>query len=219
MAHRILIVDDEPDILEFVGYNLVKEGYEVFTAADGAEAVRVALSVRPHLILLDRMMPVMDGLAACRQLRSLPETADAHIVFLSALGEDENQITGFVAGADDYIPKPIKMNLLKSRISAILRRIDDSSERPSVVLDRERHTLLWNGRSIELPRKEFLLFDLLYSSPGRLFTREEIYERVWGSEVVVGTRTIDVHIRRLRRKTDDSRIVTVKGVGYKFSEE
>ena len=223
MAHRILIADDEPDILEFVSYTLAKEGYEVFTATNGAEAVEAALRHRPHLILLDRLMPVMDGLQACRQLRSNPETQHIHIVFLSALSEEENQLTGFSAGADDYIPKPVKMNLLKSRINAIMRRVPEpekttvtSGGSGIVILDREHHLLRCNGREIELPKKEFTLLELLSSQPGRLFTREEIYQAVWGSEVVVGTRTIDVHIRRLRRKVGDDRIVTVKGVGYKF---
>ena len=223
MAYRILIADDEPDILEFVGYNLEKEGYEVLTAANGAEAVEVALSRRPHLILLDRMMPVMDGLQVCRTLRSRAETAGTHIVFLSALGEEENQLSGFGAGADDYIPKPIKMNILKSRINAIMRRLGDADATSSgslpadgFELDRERHTLRCNGREVELPRKEFSLFTLLYTRVGQLVTREEIYEQVWGSDVVVGTRTIDVHIRRLRRKIGDRHIITVKGLGYKF---
>lgn len=221
MAHRILIVDDEDDILEFVSYNLAKEGYEVFTASDGAEAVKKALETKPHLVLLDRMMPVMDGIQACKVLRSMPETADIHIVFLSALSEEENQMAGFIAGADDYIPKPIKMNLLKSRINAIMRRIAETAPlgSESFVLDREKHTLFCKGRQIELPKKEFSLFELLYSSPDRLFTREEIYQHVWGNEVVVGTRTIDVHIRRLRRKIGDNHIVTVKGLGYKFRNE
>lgn len=224
MAHRILIVDDEPDIIEFVSYNLAKEGYEVYTAANGAEALTMALEHRPHLVLLDRMMPVMDGLQTCRELRARPETADTHIVFLSALSEEENQLSGFGAGADDYIPKPIKMNLLKSRINAIMRRIDGSAatasepvRKPSIVLDSERHIIHYGDRIVSLPKKEFMLFELLFSAPERLFTREEIYERVWGSDVVVGTRTIDVHIRRLRRKIGDSHIVTVKGVGYKFT--
>ena len=224
MSHRILIVDDESDILEFVGYNLAKEGYEVFTATDGAQAVEMAEIHRPHLILLDRMMPVMDGIQTCRALRSNPRTADAHIVFLSALGEEESQLSGFSAGADDYITKPIKMNILKSRINAIMRRISsdsgtsaDDSGGEIIILDRERHLLRYRNRRIELPKKEFSLFTLLYSQPGKLFTREEIYEKVWGNEVVVGTRTIDVHIRRLRRKIGDDRIVTVKGVGYKFT--
>ena len=226
MTHRILIVDDEPDIREFVGYNLAKEGYEVLTASNGAEAVEIAVEKRPHLVLLDRMMPVMDGIRTCRELRSRPETADTHIVFLSALGEEENQLSGFGAGADDYIAKPVKMNLLKSRINAIMRRISDA-EQPvrsdaavdAVLLDGESHLLHYGGRRIELPKKEFLLFSLLYSAPGRLFTREEIYEKVWGSDVVVGTRTIDVHIRRLRRKIGNRHIVTVKGVGYKFIDD
>lgn len=224
MAHRILIADDESDILEFVGYNLTKEGYEVITATNGAEAVEAAVIHRPHLVLLDRMMPVMDGLQVCRELRSRPETADTHIVFLSALGEEESQLTGFGAGADDYITKPIKMNLLKSRINAIIRRVappenrEQTATEPSLfTLDRERHMLRCNGRDIELPKKEFSLFALLYSQPERLFSRDEIYEKVWGNEVIVGTRTIDVHIRRLRRKIGDDHIVTVKGVGYKFT--
>lgn len=226
MAYKILIADDEPDILEFVSYNLAKEGYEVFTAADGAEAVEVAAQKRPHLILLDRMMPIMDGLQVCRLLRAKPETARTHIVFLSALGEEENQLSGFRAGADDYIPKPIKMNILKSRINAIMRRLDEFEPTPAPApaapapgafeLDSERHILRHGSSEIALPRKEFMLFSLLYSSGGRLVTREEIYEKVWGSEVIVGKRTIDVHIRRLRRKIGDQHILTVKGLGYKF---
>lgn len=215
MALRILLVDDESDILEFVGYNLAREGYEIYTAADGAEALRVAAECRPHLILLDMMMPVMDGLQTCRELRARPETADTRIVFLSALGEEENQMSGFGAGADDYIPKPVKMNLLKSRVKAIMRRVADSGATP-VSISRERHTLVVDGRETDLPKKEFALFELLFSSPGRLFTREEIYRSVWGDDVVVGDRTIDVHIRRLRRKVGDEHIVTVKGLGYKY---
>ena len=217
MPHRILLVDDEPDILEFVGYNLSKEGYEVFTAADGAQAVEIAVERRPHLILLDMMMPVMDGLQTCRALREHPETADTRIVFLSALGEEENQLSGFGAGADDYIPKPVKMNLLKSRVNAMMRRIEQTDGNDDgITIDRERHTIVCRGREIDLPKKEFQLFDLLWSSPERLFTREEIYEKVWGAGVVVGDRTIDVHIRRLRRKIGDRHIATVKGVGYKY---
>lgn len=218
MAYRILLVDDETDILEFVRYNLSKEGYEVYTATDGAEAVRTAAECRPHLILLDMMMPVMDGVQTCRALRALPATSGAIIVFLSALGEDESQLSGFDAGADDYITKPIKMTLLKSRVNALLRRVDDSAPESGIEISRERHTVMINGTEIALPRKEFALFDLLYSQPGRLFTREEIYSHVWGSSVVVGDRTIDVHIRRLRCKIGDRHIVTVKGLGYKFQK-
>jgi two-component system alkaline phosphatase synthesis response regulator PhoP len=216
MAYRILLVDDEPDILEFVGYNLSKEGYQIFTAPDGAEALRVARECRPHLILLDMMMPKMDGVQTCRALRQMPETADTRIVFLSALGEEDNQLSGFDAGADDYISKPIRMNLLKSRVNAIMRRIEEPAEQCEIELCRERHSVVCNGCETVLPRKEFALFDLLFSEPDRLFSREEIYSRVWGSEVVVGDRTIDVHIRRLRRKIGNEHIVTVKGMGYRF---
>ncbi len=218
MAYRILLVDDETDILEFVRYNLSKEGYEVYTATDGAEAVRTAAECRPHLILLDMMMSVMDGIQTCRALRALPATSGAIIVFLSALGEDESQLSGFDAGADDYITKPIKMTLLKSRVNALLRRVDDSAPESGIEISRERHTVMIDGTEIALPRKEFALFDLLYSQPGRLFTREEIYSHIWGSSVVVGDRTIDVHIRRLRCKIGDRHIVTVKGLGYKFQK-
>lgn len=218
MAHRILLVDDEPDILEFVGYNLSKEGYEIFTARDGEEALRVAVESHPHLILLDMMMPRMDGLQTCKALREMPETADVRIVFLSALGEEENQLSGFDAGADDYIPKPIRMNLLKSRVNAIMRRIDEPTESGDVEICRERHSVICDGVEMVLPRKEFALLDLLYSEPERLFSREEIYGRVWGSEVIVGDRTIDVHIRRLRRKIGNEHIITVKGMGYRFQK-
>ncbi|MBO5812963.1 MAG: response regulator transcription factor [Alistipes sp.] len=216
MAHRILLVDDEPDILEFIGYNLSKEGYQIFTAADGVEALQIAAECRPHLILLDMMMPRMDGVQTCRALRQLPEVSDARIVFLSALGEDENQLTGFDAGADDYIAKPIKMSLLKSRVNAMMRRVEDPVSELNIDICRERHSVVCNGNETILPRKEFALFDLLYSEPERLFSREEIYTRIWGEEVVVGDRTIDVHIRRLRRKIGNEHIVTVKGMGYRF---
>lgn len=220
MSHRILLVDDEDDILEFVRYNLVKEGYEVFTARNGAEALTRAAECRPHLILLDRLMPVMDGAQTCRAIREDPQLRETMVVFLSALGEEEQQLIGFGMGADDYLVKPIKMKLLVSRVQAILKRIDaqarPSSATPSVVVDRNRYVVVRDGHEIALPRKEFALLDLLYSSPEKLFSREEIYASVWGSEVVVGDRTIDVHIRKLRQKIGDERIVTVKGVGYKF---
>ena len=218
MAHRILLVDDEPDILEFIGYNLAKEGYEIFTAPDGVEALKVAAECRPHLILLDMMMPKMDGLQTCKALREMPETADTRIVFLSALSEEENQLTGFDAGADDYIPKPIKMSLLKSRINAIMRRVVEDPSDTEIEICRDRHAIICNGCEMVLPRKEFALLDLLYSEPERLFSREEIYSRIWGTEVVVGDRTIDVHIRRLRRKIGNKHILTVKGTGYRFQK-
>ncbi|WP_295940383.1 response regulator transcription factor [uncultured Alistipes sp.] len=220
MSHRILLVDDEVDILEFVKYNLVKEGYEVFTAENGAEALKVAAEVRPHLILLDMMMPVMDGAQTCRALREDAQLRDTMVVFLSALSEEEQQLTGFGVGADDYLTKPIKMKLLISRVKAILSRIDADAEPAKagqgISVDRERYTVLRDGEQISLPRKEFALLELLYSSPGKLITREEIYTKIWGTDVVVGDRTIDVHIRKLRQKIGDERITTVKGVGYKY---
>ena len=213
MKHRILLVDDEPDILEFVGYNLLKAGYEVFTARDGAEGLRMAVEHRPHLILLDRMMPVMDGVETCRRIREQEGLSQVMVVFLSALGEEEQQIEGFDAGADDSIPKPIRMKVLMSRVAAILKRVAADG---SLRIDRERHLVYLDGRPLPLPRKEFALLALLSSEPGRLFSREEIYARVWGTEVVVGDRTIDVHVRKLRQKLGDHYISTVKGLGYKF---
>lgn len=221
MSHRILLVDDEVDILEFVRYNLVREGYEVFTAENGAEALKMAAECHPHLILLDMMMPVMDGAQTCRAIRKNPELKDTMVVFLSALGEEEQQLAGFGVGADDYLTKPIKMKLLMSRVQAILKRIDANqvpaeAPAPGITVDRERYTVVCDGQEITLPRKEFALLDLLYSSPGKLIPREEIYAKIWGTEVVVGDRTIDVHIRKLRQKIGDARIVTIKGVGYKY---
>ena len=221
MSHRILLVDDEVDILEFVRYNLVREGYEVFTAQNGAEALKVAAECRPHLILLDMMMPVMDGAQTCRAIRENPVLKDTMVVFLSALGEEQQQLAGFGVGADDYLTKPIKMKLLVSRVQAILKRIDadaapSAPPAPGITVDRDRYTVIRDGQEIALPRKEFALLDLLCSSPGRLIPREEIYAKIWGTEVVVGDRTIDVHIRKLRQKIGDERIVTVKGVGYKY---
>ncbi len=222
MKYRILLVDDEPDILEFVGYNLQKAGYEVHTAENGAEAIVVAERVRPHLILLDRMMPVMDGVETCRAIRRNPELCNTVVVFLSALGEEEQQISGFEIGADDYLVKPIRMQLLISRVQAILKRvpITATSAEPvpsqGIVIDRESYRVVCDGHEIVLPRKEFALLDLLCSSHGKLISREEIYTKIWGTDVVVGDRTIDVHIRKLRQKIGESRITTVKGVGYKY---
>lgn len=215
MKHRILIVDDETDILEFVSYNLQREGYEVYTATNGVEALQLAKQHSPHIILLDRLMPQMDGVTACRLLRQEPTLSNAMIVFLSALGEEEQQVEGYDAGADDYITKPIRMKALMSRIAAISKRIQLIDE-PSFSVDFEQHSVVVNGEHIVLPRKEFDLLSLLYSKSGKLFTREEIYSKVWGSEVVVGDRTIDVHVRKLRSKIGDEKIITVKGIGYKF---
>lgn len=230
MKYRILLVDDEVDILEFVRYNLVKEGYEVFTACDGFEALRLAAECRPHLILLDMMMPVMDGIQTCRAIRRDPALHDTMVVFLSALGEEEQQLNGFGVGADDYLTKPIKMKLLVSRVQALLKRIPTASATPVSVssapsvepptdrieIDGASHTVRCGDRRIALPRKEFALLELLCSSPGTLISRETIYSNIWGSEVIVGDRTIDVHIRKLRQKIGERHIVTVKGIGYRF---
>ena len=225
--YRILLVDDEPDILEFVRYNLVKEGYAIFTAGDGAEALRKAAECRPHLILLDMMMPVMDGIQTCRAIRQDPALHDTMVVFLSALGEEQQQLNGFDVGADDYLTKPIKMKLLVSRVQALLKRVPTTIAAPAatesttasddrIEIDGASHTVRYGSRTIALPRKEFALLELLCTSPGKLIPREEIYSRVWGPEVVVGDRTIDVHIRTLRQKIGERHIDTVKGIGSRF---
>lgn len=219
MGYRILLIDDEVDILEFVRYNLERDGYEVFTAPNGAVGLEMALSAKPHLILLDMMMPVMDGLETCQAIRSMPELKNVMVVFLSAVGSEEMQLQGYGAGADDYISKPIKMNILRSRVKAILKRIALPENTDELVIDTEHYQVRRGEETLILPRKEFMLLNLLYSHPGRLFTREEIYREVWGDKVIVGDRTIDVHIRKLRQKIGDNRIVTIKGVGYKFEKD
>lgn len=218
MGYRILLIDDEADILEFVKYNLSRDGYEVFTAANGAEGLQVALEVKPHLILLDMMMPVLDGIETCKAIRRSPVLKNVMVVYLSAVGTEETQLQGYDAGADDYINKPIKMNILRSRVQAILKRIP-SIEEPAndkLEIDVEHYLVKKGDETIILPRKEFSLLQLLHSKPGKLFTREEIYAKVWGSNVIVGDRTIDVHIRKLRQKIGEEHIVTIKGVGYKY---
>ena len=219
MGYRILLIDDEDDILEFVKYNLTRDGYEVFTASNGAEGLQTALKVKPHLILLDMMMPVLDGIETCKALRNSPVLKNVMIVFLSAVGTEETQLQGYNAGADDYINKPIKMNILRSRVQAILKRIPTIEESDvKIKIDREHYQVLKGDETIILPRKEFALLELLHSHPNKLFTREEIYTSVWGNKVVVGDRTIDVHIRKLRQKIGEEHIITVKGVGYKFTD-
>lgn len=220
-SHKILIVDDELDILEFLSYNLKKEGYEVFTAANGDEAIAIAKKELPHLVLLDVMMPGLDGIEVCRELRAAPGMNDVIIAFLTARSEDYSHIAGFDAGADDYINKPIKPRVLISRIKALLRRSPTGKEGESIDMgglriDRESYLVIKGGNEINLPRKEFELLSLLASKPGKVFAREEILNRVWGDEVIVGDRTIDVHIRKLREKIGEDFIRTVKGVGYKF---
>jgi two-component system, OmpR family, alkaline phosphatase synthesis response regulator PhoP len=221
-THKILIVDDEEDILEFLSYNLNKEGYQVFTAADGNTAITLAKKELPHLILLDVMMPGIDGIETCRELRSLPGLQDVIIAFLTARSEDYSHIAGFDAGADDYINKPIKPRVLVSRIQALLRRTtavkkdSDFLQLGNLRINRERYLVIKDNIEITLPRKEFELIYLLASKPGKVFTREEILIKIWGYDVVVGDRTIDVHIRKLREKIGEDYIRTVKGVGYKF---
>lgn len=220
-TYKVLVVDDENDILEFIQYNLKKEGYEVALAHNGQEAIDVAKKIKPDLILLDVMMPVMDGIEACKQIKSDPLFEHTFVVFLTARAEEYSEIAGFNAGADDYISKPIKPRVLLSRISAILRRKNKEVAEPKltvgdIVIDRETFLVYKNGAKIQLARKEFELLYLLASKPGKVFTREYILEKVWGDEVLVVDRTIDVHIRKLREKLGDEYIGTVKGVGYKF---
>ena len=219
---KILLVDDEPDILEIVGYNLSSEGYQVITADNGADGVKLAKKKRPQLIILDVMMPEMDGIEACSQIRKLPDQEETIITFLTARGEDYSQMAGFDAGADDYITKPIKPKVLVSKVKALLRRFKDETATSNVVkikdliINRDEYKVIKSGEEIILPRKEFELLSLLASKPGKVFKREDILDNVWGSEVVVGGRTIDVHIRKLREKIGDKCFKTVKGVGYKF---
>ena len=219
---KILLVDDEPDILEIVGYNLSSEGYQIFTAENGVEAIAEAKKHLPHLIILDVMMPEMDGIEACEKLRANPDLSETIITFLTARGEDYSQLAGFEAGADDYITKPIKPKVLVSKVKALLRRFKEPEKGETnvklgnLVINREEYKILIGKEEIILPRKEFELLTLLASKPGKVFKREDILDAVWGNEVVVGGRTIDVHIRKLREKIGDDRFKTIKGVGYKF---
>ena len=221
--YTILVVDDEEDIIELLSYNLKKEGFKVHTASDGKMAIKKAKEIIPDLILLDVMMPEMDGIETCGEIRAEETLASTLIAFLTARGEDYSQIAGFDAGADDYITKPIKPKVLISRINALLRRIKDDNKQAetSVTLqvDRERYVVIKQDVEISVPRKEFELLALLLSKPGKVFSRETILNVVWGQEVVVGDRTIDVHIRKLREKIGDETIKTVKGVGYKLQLE
>lgn len=218
----ILLVDDEPDILEIVGYNLAQEGYRIVTACNGKEAVQIAKKEIPQLIIMDVMMPEMDGIEACEKIRQFPELQNTIITFLTARSEDYSQMAGFDAGADDYISKPIKPRILVSKVKALLRRVKDNSGTLDVLnvggieINREEYKIVKEGNEIILPRKEFELFYLLATKPGKVFTREEILDKVWGSEVIVGGRTIDVHIRKLREKIGDDFFKTIKGVGYKI---
>lgn len=220
---KILIVDDEPDILELVEYNLKKEGYQVFSASNGQEGIAVAKKVHPDLIILDVMMPKMDGIEACRLMRAIPEFKNTFMVFLTARSEEYSEIAGFNVGADDYIAKPIKPRALVSRINAILRRnaneqilSDNKVEIGDLVIDREAYLVFKSGEKVVLAKKEFELLYLLASKPGKVYTRESILKSIWEDSVVVTNRTIDVHIRKLREKLGENYVATVKGVGYKF---
>lgn len=226
--YRILIVDDEEDILEFVSYNLKKEGFVVSVARDGKSAIDKVQKLKPHLVLLDVMMPGMDGVETCEKIRLLKGFEDTIIAFLTARGEDYSQVAGFEAGGDDYITKPIKPKVLISRIKALLKRISWSNqesttnstrfEKGDLVIDREKYTVFIKDKEIILPKKEFEILLLLSSRPGKVYTRDEIFGMIWDDNVIVGDRTIDVHIRKLREKIGDEYIKTLKGVGYKFAE-
>jgi two-component system alkaline phosphatase synthesis response regulator PhoP len=219
---KILLIDDEPDILEIVGFNLSSEGYQVLTGENGVQAVELAKKHKPHLIIIDVMMPDMDGIEACEKIRQDPKLNNTIITFLTARGEDYSQVAGFDAGADDYITKPIKPKVLVSKVKALLRRFKDSQATTDsirigdLIINREEYKITKKGEEIILPRKEFELLSLLATKPGKVFKREEILDKVWGNEVVVGGRTIDVHIRKLREKIGDKSFKTIKGVGYKF---
>ncbi len=219
---KILLVDDDMDILEIVGFNLEAEGYQILKANNGKEALSIAKKEQPNLVILDVMMPEMDGIETCEGMRKIPELQSTIITFLTARGEDYSQVAGFDVGADDYITKPIKPKLLVSKVKALLRRVKDEIAAEDILrvgdieINREEYKIVKEGEEIILPRKEFELFYLLASKPGKVFKREEILDRVWGNEVIVGGRTIDVHIRKLREKIGDDLFKTIKGVGYKL---
>lgn len=219
---KILLVDDDADILEIVGFNLEAEGYQVIKASNGKDGVKTAKKEKPHLIILDVMMPEMDGIEACENMRKLPELQNSIITFLTARGEDYSQVAGFDVGADDYITKPVKPKVLVSKVKALLRRIKDDETAADILkvgefeINREEYKIVKGTNEFILPRKEFELFYLLASKPGKVFKREEILDKVWGNEVIVGGRTIDVHIRKLREKIGDDVFKTIKGIGYKL---
>ena len=220
---KILLVDDEPDIIEIVGYNLRNEGYQIFTATNGQEAIKSAKKNIPHLILLDIMMPEMDGIEACEKIRKITSLENVIISFLTARGEDYSHVAAYEAGADDYVTKPVKPKLLISKVKGLLRRFKKDKdnginiiEHDDFKIDKEKYKVYISGNTLNLPRKEFELLYLLASKPDKVFPRDKIMNKVWGGEVVVGDRTIDVHIRKLREKIGDKYIKTIKGVGYKF---
>ncbi len=225
--YNILLVDDDEDIIEFLQYNLQQAGFNVRTCYNGLDALNEVEDFTPHLIILDVMMPHMDGIELCERLREIPKLNQSIITFLTARGEDYSQIAGFEAGADDYITKPIKPKLLISRVNALLKRLASQSfaqqtlntdiiEYKGFIINKEQYTLVVNNKNLKIPRKEFELLFLLMSAPDKVFTREQIYQKIWGANVVVGDRTIDVHIRKLRKIIGEEKIQTTKGIGYKF---
>ncbi len=221
--YKILLVDDEPDILEFVSYNLKRSEYQVYTASNGREAISLAKELIPNLIILDVMMPEMDGIETCAELKKITSLNDTIVVFLTARSEDYSQLAGFEAGADDYISKPIKPGLLTSKVKALLRRWAGQEQEKgtlikagNITIDKERYLIIKADKEVVLPKKEFELLTLLAKKPNKVFSREEIFAKVWGNNVVVGDRTIDVHVRKLREKIGSECIKTIKGVGYKF---
>ena len=222
MTKKILLVDDEPDILEFLSYNLRKAGFEVSIAKNGKEAITLAKKLKPDLIVLDVMMPEMDGIETCQELRQIAGLARTLIVFLTARGEDYSQIAGFGAGADDYITKPISPKLFIAKINALFKRSGMQAtveiKAKGIIIDREKYVVIKDGKTFSLPRKEFQLLELLVSKPEKVFTRHEIFSEIWGEDVIVGDRTIDVHVRKIRDRLSLDTIKTVKGVGYKFEE-
>ncbi len=223
MKETILLIDDDPDIVQMISYNLKKEGYDVHSAPDGEEGLKLVTNVKSDLVLLDVMMPKMDGMEVCETIRENKSIEQPIIAFLTSRNEDYSQIAGFKAGGDDYISKPIRPKVLLSKIEALLRRkhianVLESSSNGNVVLDRERFLLLLHGKEIQLPKKEFELLELLLSKPGKVFPRDQILSKVWGDDTIVGERTIDVHIRKLREKIGDAYIRTIKGVGYTYNE-
>ena len=221
---KILVVDDDPDIVEILRYNLSLAGYDVKAASNGKEAIKKAKIFIPEIILLDVMMPEMDGIEACRLIREIPSLNNTRIIFLSARNEDYTQISAFDAGADDYISKPVKPKILLKKISSIFKRIQKKENKSQLIdlgeikIDRNKYLVFINKNEISLPKKEFELFFLLASKPGDVFSRDQIMNKVWGSDIIVGDRTIDVHIRKLREKIGDLYFKTVKGVGYKFNQ-
>lgn len=224
--NKILIVDDDPDILEFLSYNLKKEGHLIQTAKNGRDAIEKGVEFKPDLVILDVMMPVMDGMEACQMMRGMPEFKSTVITFLTARGEDYSQIAGYDAGADDYILKPIKPRLLVSKVNSLLRRnieakpntLANSQDEKNIVIDNDKFLVHFRGESYYLPKKQFQLLSLLSSKPGKVFTRDEIYSLVWGNQTIVGDRTIDVHIRKIRSAIGEDLIKTIKGVGYKYED-